>query len=162
MKMQWAHALIVFGWLTATQPFLAPMKIVGRDGRDLQRQWFEGAEAYLGTTVPNFPNMFIVYGPNTTVANSVIFMMESQIHYIMKMLMQVVRRNTVFEVKQQIADRFNADIQRRAASFTWTSGCRNWFVSSTGKLVNNWPASTMRYYWLTRFLRKSDYDISER
>src|SRR5699024_3210766 len=79
--------VIIYGAGFEATDFLMPMTVEGRDGRDLHEQWREGAEAHLGLTVNGFPNLFMLYGPNTNLGhNSIIFMIESQIGYILSCL----------------------------------------------------------------------------
>jgi cation diffusion facilitator CzcD-associated flavoprotein CzcO len=142
--------------------FLLPIEITGRGGQRLHDLWKDGAEAYRGSTVPGFPNLFMIYGPNTTVPGSAIFMIECQVNYVLKFVKRILRDGLVFDVRPEPMRRFNAMIQRRAQPYAWMSGCNNWFKSASGKLVNNWPWPTLKFFWLTRFLDARNYRITRR
>jgi cation diffusion facilitator CzcD-associated flavoprotein CzcO len=142
--------------------FLLPMEVVGCKGTRLHDLWKDGAEAYRGTTVPGFPNLFMIYGPNTTVPSSAIFMIECQVNYVLKFVKRILRDGLVFDVRPEPMRRFNEAIQRQAAGYAWMSSCNNWFKSASGKLVNNWPGPTRKFFWLTRFLDASNYRIKQR
>ena len=105
---------IVFGTGFAATEFLAPMRITGRQGLDLQTAWKGGAKAYLGLTVPGFPNFFMLYGPNTNLGhNSIVYMLESQIAHVVRCLQQMRATGTsTIEVREAPFLRFNAHIQR--------------------------------------------------
>ncbi|WP_201449710.1 NAD(P)/FAD-dependent oxidoreductase [Bradyrhizobium sp. Ai1a-2] len=140
--------------------FLLPMEIVGRDNKRLHDIWKDGAEAYRGSSVPGFPNLFMIYGPNTTVPSSAIFMIECQVNYVIKFVKRILRDELVFEVKREPMRRFNEMIQHRAQRYAWMSSCNNWFKSASGKLVNNWPSPTLKFFLLTRVLDAQNYQIT--
>src|SRR5262249_40976314 len=154
--------VIIFCTGFKSTEFLLPMEVIGREGKRLHDLWKDGAEAYRGTTVPGFPNLFMIYGPNTTVPSSAIFMIECQVNYVLKFVRRILRDRLVFDVRPEPMRRFNEAIQRQAAGYAWMSSCNNWFKSASGKLVNNWPAPTRKFFWLTRFLDASNYQITQR
>jgi cation diffusion facilitator CzcD-associated flavoprotein CzcO len=154
--------VIIFCTGFKSTEFLLPMDIVGRDGRRLHDVWKDGAEAYRGSTVPGFPNLFMIYGPNTTVPSSAIFMIECQVNYALKFVRRILRDGLLFDVRPEPMRRFNDMIQRRAQAYAWMSSCNNWFKSASGKLVNNWPSPTLKFFWLTRFLDARNYRITRR
>lgn len=147
------HAVdaIIYGTGFAATEFLAPMRIKGRGGKELNAEWHQGAQAYLGITVPGFPNFFMLYGPNTNLGhNSIVYMLESQIAHVMRCLrtMRASRTNTV-EVETVPYTRFNAHVQRRLAKTVW-NGCQSWYVDAQGHNSTNWPGFTLSYRWLTQ------------
>jgi cation diffusion facilitator CzcD-associated flavoprotein CzcO len=142
--------------------FLLPIEIIGRGGERLHDVWKDGAEAYRGSTVPGFPNLFMIYGPNTTVPSSAIFMIECQVDYVLKFVKRILRDKLLFDVKREPMRKFNDAIQRRAQSYAWMSSCNNWFKTASGKLVNNWPSPTLRFFLLTRMLDARNYRITRR
>jgi cation diffusion facilitator CzcD-associated flavoprotein CzcO len=146
---------------TATE-FLAPMKVIGVGGRNLQQSWSNtGAQAHLGMTVAGFPNFFMLYGPNTNLAhNSVVYMIESQIHYLMACLTRLCRDEVrSIEVKKEIQDRYNAKIQRRLEKATWSKGCTSWYLTAAGKNVANWPGYSLEFHLRTRAPNWADYAV---
>jgi cation diffusion facilitator CzcD-associated flavoprotein CzcO len=149
-------ALVLATGFEANQ-FLSTLDVAGSGGVRLQEVWDKagGAEAFLGLTVAGFPNFFMLYGPNTNSAsNSVIFNLECQARYLGSAL-RTVRRRGALEVRSAVQDRFNRWLQGGVPGVTWESGCHNYYHSDTGKLVTNWPHSSVLYWAMTRALRPS-------
>jgi len=150
---------IVYGTGFTPTDYLTPMHITGLAGRDLNAAWRGGAEAYLGMTVAGFPNFFMMYGPNTNVVGSIVFMLESQARYIVDGVRTLARRGagtmTVLEAAQR---RFNDEIQRRiAATVMVQDTCHSYFRDPTGKVTTNWPGWMTEYRLRTRRVRPADY-----
>ena len=150
---------IIFGTGFQATDFLSPIKITGRDGYSLNQAWRSGAEAYLGMTVHGFPNLFMLYGPNTNLGHSsIIYMLESQIHYILQCLDLIERRRLRYlEVRAEPQDRFNRQIQQRMARTVWQQGCDSWYKTADGRNTNNWPGFTFMYRRRTRHVQLDDY-----
>lgn len=131
---------------------LAPMRITGRDGRDLHAAWRDGAAAYLGLSVSGFPNLFVLYGPNTNLAhNSIIFMLESQFRYVRDAVRHHRRgRADAFDVRADVQHRFTATIEHRLEDLVWDAGCTSWYLTGTGRNTLNWPGLTIEYRHRTR------------
>jgi len=141
-----ADTIVFATGFTATD-FLAPMEVVGRDGRRLAAVWQGGAEAYFGMSVAGFPNFFVLYGPNTNLGhNSIVYMLESQMRYVMRALfaMQRLRLRSV-EVLPQVQERFNVRLQRAMRRTVWERGCASWYKAPSGKGTTNWPGFTFAY-----------------
>ncbi|HUJ04776.1 MAG TPA: NAD(P)/FAD-dependent oxidoreductase [Streptosporangiaceae bacterium] len=132
--------------------------ITGAGGRRIADVWRDGPEAYLGATVAGFPNLFVLLGPNTGLGhNSMIFMIESEVHYVTRCLDLIDARGPL-AVSGQAQLRYNADLQRRLAGSVWNAGgCASWYLDANGVNRAIWPGSTVRYWWLTRRLRARDY-----
>jgi cation diffusion facilitator CzcD-associated flavoprotein CzcO len=132
--------------------FLAPMEIRGMNGMTLNETWRNGPEAYLGMTVPGFPNFFMLYGPNTNLGhNSIIFMIECQARYISRAIETIIERNLVFmDVKPETMSGFNDNLHEQMKKTAWVGGCSSWYKTPDGKVVNNWSTTTYRYWWQTR------------
>ncbi|URM94444.1 NAD(P)/FAD-dependent oxidoreductase [Actinomadura madurae] len=143
---------IVYATGFRSTEFLSPMKIVGRDGRELNEAWRDGAQAHLGITVSGFPNLFLLYGPYTNLGhNSIIYMLESQIRYVLGCV-DALRRARLdwIDVKPDVQDAFTREMQERMRSTVWQEGCRSWYMTADGKVVNNWPGYTFAYRNATR------------
>jgi cation diffusion facilitator CzcD-associated flavoprotein CzcO len=155
------HAADVLLWGTGfrTTEFLVPMTVTGPSGMSLAEAWQDGAEAYLGITVTGFPNLFLLYGPNTNLGhNSIIFMLEAQIGYIVdaiRLLRETGARS--LEVKPEVQRAFDAEMQARLEQSVWSSGCSNWYRHASGKGTNNWPGPTLEYWRRTRQVDPDDY-----
>jgi cation diffusion facilitator CzcD-associated flavoprotein CzcO len=145
---------IILGTGFTANDFLAPMTIRGMGGRDLDDVWRErgGAEAYLGLVVNGFPNMFMLYGPNTNLgAGSIIFMLESQIEFVVAAVQTLIQTGARWmDVHDEVQEAFNREVQERLKGTVWTAGCQSWYRTESGKVVNNWPGLTFEYRRRTR------------
>lgn len=150
---------IIYGTGFAATEFMAPMQITGLNGKRLKDQWADGAEAYLGLTVSGFPNFFMLYGPNTNLGhNSIVYMIESQVNYILDALQAHIQNNLAFtDLKAEIQVQFNQEIQERMKSTMWSQGCTSWYQTATGKNTNNWPGFTLEYRQRTRRFDLENY-----
>jgi cation diffusion facilitator CzcD-associated flavoprotein CzcO len=135
-----------------TTSFLAPMEILGLEGRSLQNEWKEGAEAYLGISVPHFPNFFMTYGPNTNLGhNSIIFMIECQVGYILQCIRRLRRGEAeVLDLRPEVLRAWSAGIQRELRKTVWAQTDHSWYKNKAGRITNNWSGTTARYWWQTR------------
>lgn len=154
--------VLVYGTGFAATEFLSPMKMVGLKGLDLNHAWANGAQAYLGLTLPGFPNFFMLYGPNTNLGhNSIVIMLEGQVELVMRLVkaMQNAKAQRV-EVDQRTFTRFNQRIQERLAHTVW-NGCKSWYVDADGHSSANWPGFTLTYRWLTRYSSIGAYKFTQ-
>jgi len=144
--------------------FLFPMKIVGRGGVELSDQWGEtNGRAYLGITVPNFPNLFCIYGPNTNlvVAGSIAHNCESQVTYILRCIELLLRegQHTV-ECRQEIHDAYNERVDAVNAGTAWGAPqVENWYKNDAGRVTANLPFRIIDYWKMTHRLHPEDYVI---
>ena len=143
---------IIFATGFDTTTFLAPMRIVGASGVELAQAWASGAEAHRGVLVSGFPNLFILYGPNTNLGHSsILFMLECQVRYVLGCLAELQKRGAhQIEVKPDAMARSNAELQAALAKMTWAADCHNWYKTDGGKITNNWSGRTTAYWWATR------------
>lgn len=143
---------------------IPPFRVAGRDGLLLDEAWRDGAEAYLGTVVSGFPNLFLIVGPNTALGHSsMIFMIESQIQYIMDCV--AARQRVGFlslEVKKDVQDKYNRMLERRLRRTIWnTGGCASWYRTASGKNTTLWPGFTWAFRLRTRKVRLTDFHVVE-
>jgi len=149
---------IIYGTGFRANEYLTSVDFYGRDGRRLRDDWAQGAEAFLGLTVAGYPNLFLLYGPNTNGVNSIIFMHEAQTNYVMSALRTLRRRRIgSLDVRRTVMNRYNRRIQAAMAGTVWTAGCDNYFRTPTGKVVTQLPYSGGRYWLRTRFLNRWHY-----
>ncbi|MDO9380330.1 MAG: NAD(P)/FAD-dependent oxidoreductase [Nocardioidaceae bacterium] len=150
---------IVMGTGFLTQPFLASIEVTGRDGRTLEQEWAGGAYAYLGTCVPGFPNLFVLYGPNTnTGSSSVVGMLEAQARYVRQAVDQLARRGArTVEVRRDVARAFDDRLQSRLRRTVWTH-CASWYRETSGRISSNWPGRVRPYERLTAQLDPDDFE----
>ena len=136
--------------------------VKGRNGLDLNEAWRDGAEAYLGTMVSGFPNMFLVVGPNTGLGHSsMILMIEAQVHLIMESLKAIKQHNAKFiDLKPAVQREFNQQIQQRLATTVWQKGgCHSWYQLKNGKNVTLWPGFTFTFMQRTKKFEAEKYEI---
>ncbi|MGI9246531.1 MAG: flavin-containing monooxygenase [Steroidobacteraceae bacterium] len=156
------HAADVLIYATGfrSTDFLAPMQVMGRAGRLLHDEWSSGARAYLGVTVSGFPNLFMLYGPNTNLGhNSILVMIEAQVGYILDLLRRMRERGLRrVDVKRAVMDEYNRRLQRDLARSVWSTIGSSWYKLADGTITNNWPHSTIRYRRLLREARLEDYE----
>jgi len=139
--------------------YLPGMTVRGRDGALLAQAWQDGAEAYLGIGVAQFPNLFMLYGPNTNVPGSVLYMLECQAQYVRQALQALAAsgRRTM-AVKPDVMRRWCDALQQEMASSTQSrSHCRSYYHNEAGRVVTNYPGNQRRYQQETASLRESDY-----
>lgn len=149
---------IIFGTGFDVEQAIAPADIRGRGGRRL----FEaGKEAYKGCTVAGFPNFFLITGPNTGLGhNSMIYMIESGVNYVMDALVQMRARALVsVEVKEEAQRAYNRQLQARMAGTIWSSGCKSWYLDKNGRNFTLWPGFTFTYRRLTRRFDSASYIV---
>ncbi len=150
------------GFEAAVPPYAE--HIVGRGGKRLSEIWkADGVEAYAGSTVSGFPNMFMMIGPNATLAhNSMIYMIESHINYIASALAFLARPGVAtVDVKPAVQRRFNERLQARLAHSVWVvGGCRSWYLDHRGRNTTLWPDHTWRFRRKTRRFHPGEYSVS--
>lgn len=135
-------------------------EVTGKDAQTLNDAWTEGPEGYLGTTVSGFPNMFTIVGPNTGLGhNSMIYMIESQINYIIKAI-QYINKSEIqaIDVYPAVQAKYNKEIQARLQKTIWKSDCKSWYLTKNGKNTTLWPGFTFEYRARTYFFQPNDYD----
>lgn len=153
---------IIFGTGFHVTDAFDHLRLTGRGGAKIQDAWRDGMEAYLGVTVAGFPNMFLLLGPNTGLGhNSMIFMIEAQIRYVLQCLRLLEREGAShLDVRPGVQERFNARVQEKMAKTVWvTGGCDSWYLDSSGKNSTLWPGSTLTYWLRTKRLNPADYEL---
>ena len=138
---------IIFGTGFRSTEFLSPLRITGRDGVELNEVWADGAHAYLGVAVAGFPNLFMLYGPNTNLGhNSILFMIEQQVAWIRSLLVDMMRDGwNSAEVTDGAMERYDDQIRAAAERTVWAEDCHSWYKTESGRITNNWPDYTVRY-----------------
>ncbi len=160
--------ILLFGTGFSTTDLLAHIPVTGTGGRTLAAVWADGPHAYLGTIVPGFPNCYLLYGPNTNLGhNSILFMVERQLNLVLQALAAQTRAGTagtagsapsvvVTEAAYERDDRRTQSLLSRTA---WAAGCTSWYKTASGRITNNWPTWTVRYWWETLRLRQEDIGV---
>jgi cation diffusion facilitator CzcD-associated flavoprotein CzcO len=153
--------VLVYGTGFHSHDFLAPMAVTGRGGRQLQAEWRDGAEAYLGITVSGFPNFFMLYGPNTNLGgNSIIYMLEGQIQYVLGALRALESAGLDWlDVRPEVQRAFNEWVVGASRTSVWQSGCQSWYTDAAGRNTSNWPDQTYRYRRRVRHFDLACYQV---
>jgi 4-hydroxyacetophenone monooxygenase len=155
--------VIIYGTGFHADRFLWPMKITGVGGVDLQAHWDGDPRAYLGITVPGFPNLFCCYGPNTNIVvnGSIIFFSECEVRYILgciALLLDTGRR--ALDPKPEVHDAYNRRIDEGNALMAWGApNVRSWYKNAKGRVTQNWPFSLLEFWQRTRTPDPADYRL---
>jgi cation diffusion facilitator CzcD-associated flavoprotein CzcO len=154
--------VIVFGTGFRVTDMPAAEFIRGRDGRSLAEAWKGSMEAYRGTSIAGFPNLFMIVGPNTGLGhNSMVFMIESQIAYVLDALRTMeARRLASVDVRPEVQKAYNAELQEGLRDTVWsTGGCASWYLDDTGRNTTLWPGGTWRFRTRTRRFDAAAYSL---
>jgi 4-hydroxyacetophenone monooxygenase len=155
--------VIIYGTGFQASRFLTPMEVHGHGGLDLHEQWGGDARAYLGVTIPGFPNLFCLYGPNTNIVinGSIVYFSECGVRYIMGLLEQVLAGgHRAIEVRKDVHDEFNerVDAENRKMAWGW-SDVNSWYKNEHGHVAQNWPFTLLEYWQRTVKVDPDDYDF---
>jgi 4-hydroxyacetophenone monooxygenase len=153
--------VLIYGTGFQASRFLTPMQLTGEGGVDLHDQWDGDARAYLGMTVPAFPNLFLMYGPNTNIVvnGSIIYFSECEAHYIaesVRLLLAQGKRSMT--VRPEVHQAFAESVDEANARMAWgASKVSSWYKSASGKVAQNWPFPLLDYWKRTREPKPDDY-----
>ena len=144
-----------------THGFVAPMEVVGAGGRTLAQEWAGVPRAYLGMSVPGFPNMFLLYGPNTNGGTgSVIYTIESGMRHVLAALDELRRAEARrIEVRRHAAEEFDRELRAALAGTVWHTGCTSWYVDAQGNDPNQWPWLWSTYRRRTGRIDRNAYEL---
>jgi 4-hydroxyacetophenone monooxygenase len=156
--------VIVYGTGFQASRFLMPMKVVGRGGVDLHERWDGDARAYLGITVPGFPNLFLLYGPNTNIVinGSIIYFSECEVHYVLGCLRLLLEGgHRALDCRPEVHDAYNVRIDEGNRQMAWgASDVNTWYRNAKGRIAQNWPFSLLDYWRETRSPDPDDYVLT--
>jgi cation diffusion facilitator CzcD-associated flavoprotein CzcO len=141
--------------------FVAPMEILGARGRPLSEEWSEAPRAYLGLTVPGFPNLFLLYGPNTNGGTgSVIYTIEAAMQQVLSALRSLEQHGaSTIEVRREVAEQFDRELREALAETVWHTGCTSWYLDENGNDPNQWPWQWRTYRRRTAELAPGAYTL---
>ncbi|HKK52621.1 MAG TPA: NAD(P)/FAD-dependent oxidoreductase [Myxococcota bacterium] len=124
-----------------TRKFASVIDLEGRNGLSLREAWEKGPEAYFGVTTSGFPNLFMLYGPNTNGGNSIILMLEFQVEYILRLIEEIDRAGIDWiDVRRDVMEDYNAGLQRDLESIeVWQVGANDYYRTPSGRIVTQWP-----------------------
>jgi 4-hydroxyacetophenone monooxygenase len=146
--------VIIYATGFQASQFLTPMHILGRDGVDLHEQWRGDARAYLGMTIPGFPNLFCLYGPNTNIVvhGSIIFFSECAVRYVTECIRTLLDDGlATIEVRPEVHAAFNERVDAANKMMAWgVATVNSWYRNENGRVAQNWPFSLIEYWQRTR------------
>jgi 4-hydroxyacetophenone monooxygenase len=153
--------VIIYGTGFQASSFLTPMSVHGVGGKDLHASWDGEARAYLGLTIPDFPNLFLMYGPNTNIVinGSIIYFSELEARYIVESLRMLLERDAVsMNVRAEVHDAYNVAVDAANAQMAWGAASVNtWYKNASGRVTQNWPFPLLEYWQRTRRPDPEDY-----
>src|SRR4051794_145459 len=152
---------IVFGTGFHVTDMPIAKHVRGRDGRSLHELWSGSPRAHHGITIPGYPNLFILLGPNTGLGhNSMVYMIESQIEYVLGALRTLQKSGaSTVEVRADVVERFVARIDERMEGTVWSTGCQSWYLDDTGRNGTLWPDWTWRFRRRTARFDADSYEL---
>ena len=157
--------VLIYGTGFHASRFLWPMRIKGRGGRDLHQAWGGDPRAYLGMTVPSFPNLFMIYGPNTNIVvnGSIIFFSECSVRYIVGCLKLLAETGaTALEPKREVFEAFNARVDEANRLMAWGSpNVTSWYKNEAGRVTQNWPFGLVDYWRATLAPDPADFVLEK-
>ena len=157
--------VIIYGTGFHASRFLYPMKIKGRGGADLHETWSGDARAYLGMTTPGFPNLFMIYGPNTNIVvnGSIIFFSECSVRYILGCLKLLAETGSAaMEPKPEVHDAFNIKVDAGNRLMAWGAPqVTSWYKNEKGRVSQNWPFALVDYWRATLAPDPQDFVLSK-
>jgi 4-hydroxyacetophenone monooxygenase len=155
--------VVIYGTGFQASKFLTPMTVTGRDGVDLHEHWKGDARAYLGVTVPGFPNLFCLYGPNTNIVinGSIIYFSECGVRYILGCLgLLLAGGHRALDVRKDVHDEFNERVDAENALMAWGwSDVNSWYKNEHGHVAQNWPFTLLEYWQRTLAPDPDDFDL---
>lgn len=161
---QHEYDVIVYGTGFKASDFLSTFKVVGRGGMELHERWQGDARAYLGMTVPGFPNFFMLYGPNTNIVvnGSIIFFSECSVRYVVRALAMLGEEGaTTLDVREDVHDVFNTRVDAGNERMAWGQpGVSSWYKNATGRVSQNWPFALVDYWAATLKPDPSDFELA--
>jgi cation diffusion facilitator CzcD-associated flavoprotein CzcO len=153
---------VIYGTGFHAADYLRSLDVYGAGGRRLRDDWRNGAEAYLGTVVPGYPNLFTLYGPNTNGVTSIIYILEAQAEFVRRTLDEMSREGVrAVEIKRDIHDAYNAEIQRGMQDTVWLANCNNYYRHPNGKVVTQFPYSGTRFVEMLAGVELDEFDRKE-
>jgi cation diffusion facilitator CzcD-associated flavoprotein CzcO len=155
--------VLIFGTGFEVTEMPVARMVRGRDGKRLSDQFEQSAQAHYGTAVPGYPNLFILLGPNTGLGhNSMVYMIESQINYVLGALRTMEERGArTVEVRREAVERLADELARKHEGAVWNTGCASWYLDDTGRNTTLWPDWTWRFRQRTRTFDAESYDLTD-
>jgi len=155
--------VLIYGTGFRASEFVTPMKVYGSGGVELGEEWAGDAQAYLGMTVPGFPNFFFLYGPNTNLVinGSILIMVECQVRYAVEAIGRLLREgHRTMSCRRDVHERYGREMQEGNARMVWgVADVPTWYRNARGRVTQNWPFDLYTYWSRTREPDLADYEV---
>ena len=155
--------VLIYGTGFKASDFFFPMQIRGRDGKTLDAHWQDDPRAYLGITIPGFPNLFVLYGPNTNIVinASITFFSECEVRYVMGCIRMLLERGqSAMDCRKEVHDAYNEWIDQGNQEMAWgTPGVSTWYKNAAGRVTQNWPYSMLEFWQQTKSPKQEDFSF---
>jgi 4-hydroxyacetophenone monooxygenase len=155
--------VLIYGTGFRASEFVTPMKVYGSGGIELSEEWGGDARAYLGMTVPGFPNFFLLYGPNTNLVinGSILIMVECQVRYAVEAIGRLLRDgHRTMSCRRDVHERYDREMQEGNARMVWgVADVPTWYRNARGRVTQNWPFDLYTYWSRTREPDLADYEV---
>jgi len=155
--------VLIYGTGFRASEFVAPMKVYGTGAVELSEEWDGDAQAYLGMTVPGFPNLFLLYGPNTNLVinGSILIMVECQVRYTVEAIGRLLRGgHRTMSCRRDVHERYGRDMEEGNARMVWgVADVPTWYRNARGRVTQNWPFDLHTYWDRTREPDLADYEL---
>jgi 4-hydroxyacetophenone monooxygenase len=155
--------VLIYGTGFRASEFVTPMKVYGSGGIELSEEWDGDARAYLGMTVPGFPNFFLLYGPNTNLVinGSILIMVECQVRYAVEAIGRLLRDgHRTMSCRRDVHERYDREMQEGNARMVWgVADVPTWYRNARGRVTQNWPFDLYTYWSRTREPDLADYEV---
>jgi 4-hydroxyacetophenone monooxygenase len=153
--------VLIYGTGFTASEFLTPMRVVGEGGIDLHERWGGDARAYLGITIPHFPNLFLLYGPNTNIVinGSIIYFSECEVHFLTEAVRMLLERGLrSMDCRPEVHDAYNERVDAANRLMVWGAAeVNSWYRNAKGRVAQNWPFSLLEYWHQTQHPDPEDY-----
>lgn len=159
------HPVDIVVYATGFKPsdYLDEVEVIGRDGREIHEFWDGDARAYNGVTVPGFPNLFLIYGPNVggVVAGSLHFMLERAAEYSLTAIREILERDiSAIDVRPEALDRFVGWVDEGNRKMAWGQPyVKTWYQNRHGRVSQIWPYTNVEYWDITQSIDEDDYEF---
>jgi 4-hydroxyacetophenone monooxygenase len=155
--------VLIYGTGFSASDFVAPMKVYGSGGVELSEEWGGDAQAYLGMTVPGFPNFFLLYGPNTNLVinGSILIMVECQVRYAVESIGRLLGGgHRTMSCRRDVHERYGREMEEGNAQMVWgVADVPTWYRNAHGRVTQNWPFDLYTYWSRTREPDLADYEL---
>ena len=156
--------VLIYGTGFTASDFVAPMRVFGEAGVELNEEWGGDAMAYLGITVPGFPNFFMLYGPNTNLVinGSILIMVECQVHYAVEAIGRLLQTgHRAMSCRRDVHERYAAEMEEGNFKMVWgVADVPTWYRNKNGRVTQNWPFDLHTYWSRTLEPDLADYELA--